>query len=144
MIKNVKEIEGEAFCQESEDVERVREAFELLFPKRFSKLSSAHGLFGTKIIIFRADIKNKPARETTEKIISMISENDKKEILNSLKNRLDETGNIYLRFNKQKAYQEKKLFLTSQDTDSIQVVIRVETHPATKENYLKTAGSLFS
>ena len=62
---------------------------------------------------------------------------DKKIIKEELNRRIDEKGNLFLRFDKQLAYDEK-LKLTYSG-DAIHVRIKIASYPVSQENAVKVA-----
>lgn len=129
---------------ESEEYDKVANAFSLFFPKKAMKEETAPGVFGTFIKIVRAEINKKSAQELVQKIVGSLSTEEKKRILNELKLRLSEDGKFYLRFDKQVAYSDEKMVLTSEEEDSIQVVLALEAYPANIAGYAKAAKAIFS
>ena len=54
---------------------------------------------------------------------------------------MDEKGNLFLRFDKQKAYQDELKIV--EHGDSIHVKIKMAAYPARKENAMKLARELW-
>jgi RNA-binding protein len=131
----IREISGEVFAYESEYPEKVQQAFETFFPKKAIKRVNSNGAFGTKIIIFRAALAKKNARELAEKILASITGDEKQALIKKLDMHLDEEGNLYLRFDKQFAFEEKKIKFTPEEEGNIQIVLSFEAFPATPENF---------
>ncbi|HDQ60031.1 MAG TPA: hypothetical protein ENN30_02450 [Candidatus Woesearchaeota archaeon] len=143
-MEKIRELRGEVFCYESEDLEKVKKAFELVFPKSTTKISSTQGVYGTKVIILRAKVPKKQLKEAVRNIIQKVQKDDMAKLLRSLKPRMDETGNLFLRFNKQTAFEKEKLVLADESEDTIQVVIAVKAYPASVENYIESVKNLIS
>ena len=139
----VRQVTGEVFCHESEDYDKVVEAFALFFPKKSMKDESLPGVFGTTIRIIRAEVSKKAAQELVSKLVKELSSEDKQHILRELKLRVSEEGRLYLRFDKQVAYAGGALRLTSEEDDSIQVVIVLEAFPANLVGFLNASKSIF-
>jgi len=138
-----RELYGEVFVHESEDYDKVVKAFSVLFTEKSTKTESVPGVYGTTITIITATIKKKNAQVLIQKILKKMGENDKKEVLGELKLRVSEEGKLYLRFDKQKLYTDEELILTSEEEDSIQVVIALEAYPANLPNFINVAKQLF-
>jgi len=138
-----RELLGEVFVHESEDYDKVKKAFSILFPEKSMKTESVPGVYGTKITIIKATVKKKNAQLLLHRILKKMSENDKKEVLNELKLRVSEEGKLYLRFDKQKLYIDEEMILTSEEEDSIQVVIALDAYPANSRNFINVAKQLF-
>ena len=98
--------------------------------------------FGNKIIVLSEKITKK---RTNKDIISFLNENlseeDKNIIKKELSRRMDEKGSLFLRFDKQLAYDEK-LKLTYSG-NAIHVRIKIASYPVSKENAMKVAKKLF-
>jgi RNA binding exosome subunit len=75
--------------------------------------------------------------------LELLSARDKQQVLRELKLRVSEEGRLYLRFDKQAAYKDGALRLTSEEEDSIQVVLVLEAFPANMVGFLKAAMSVF-
>lgn len=139
----IRSVYGETFCHESESIEKVKKAFELFFPKKVIKQETQPGMYGTKIKILKAKLEKRKARELFEKIINSLTDLEKKQILNEINLRLSDEGKLYLRFDKQDAFNEK-ISLAEESGDTIQIVFSLEAYPATKVNFVKTAKELFT
>ena len=136
MMKDIRDIQGETFCQESEDLEKVKKAFMVFFPEKTVKMSSTSGMYGTKLKILRTKVPRKHVEELSIQIIKGLSKQDKNLLRNEIKNRLDEKGNFYIRFDKQAAYEKGMMSLADPGMDSIKVVISVNAHPASEAGYV--------
>lgn len=131
------------FVHESEDHDKVVDAFSRLFPKKAMKGQSVPGVFGTTIRIIRAEVSKKASQELVGNLLELLSARDKQQVLRELKLRVSEEGRLYLRFDKQAAYKDGALRLTSEEEDSIQVVLVLEAFPANMVGFLKAAMSVF-
>ncbi|HDQ60012.1 MAG TPA: hypothetical protein ENN30_02355, partial [Candidatus Woesearchaeota archaeon] len=127
---------------ESEDLEKVRKAFELVFPKNKIKQSSADGGYGTKIKILRAELPRKQAVATAEKLLKNISKKDRLKLLSEVGSRLDDTGNFFMRFDKQAAFAKNKLEIADESDDTIQIILGLKTFPACINNYIETVKEI--
>ncbi len=139
----IRSVYGQTYCHESEDIEKVKRAFEVFFPKKEIKQKIQSGAYSTKIKIVYAEVKGKKARDLVKKILDRISKLEKNKILNELRLRLSEEGKFYLRFNKQIAYEKGKITLTDEE-DSIQIIFSIESYPSNYATYLKILKELFS
>lgn len=134
---------GQAFVHESEELDKVKKAMSVIFPQKLMSEETVSGLAGTSIKIIRAELRRKNAKIALEKILSMLSQSDKMQILKELKLRISEEGKLYLRFDKQKAYLTSQLVLVPEEEDSIQVVIYLEAYPANIVNFVNAAKQIF-
>jgi RNA binding exosome subunit len=138
----VRRIDGEVFAYESEDLEKVKKAFEVFFPKKSMSQEKVSGGFGTTITVLRAELSDKKARELAVKALSSLSKEEKELVLSKLKLYVNEEGKFFLRFDKQLAYEKGKIKLTSEEESSIQVTFSLESYPASHEGYMKSAETL--
>ena len=136
-------VTGETFCHESEDLEKVKKAFGLFFPKKDIKQKTQQLAFSTEIKILTARLEGKKARDLAKMLLENLSAEEKKKLSNELNLRLTEEGKIYLRYDKQKAFSDEKMILT-EDEDSIQIVLALEAFPATESGFIKAALTLLA
>jgi RNA binding exosome subunit len=138
----VRKVSGEVFVYASEDIDKVKEAFSTFFPKKETIEEKINGGFGVTIKILRAEISGKKACELTKKIVSELKKPEKELLQQKLRLHIDEEGKFYLRFDKQSAYEKGKIILCSGEDSSIQVVLHLESFPASQEGYVKAAEEL--
>ena len=140
MIHN---ISYRTFVYGTEDEEKVITAISYLFSNSLPEKSINEDHFGNKIIVLTDKITKK---RTNKDIIAFLNENlseeDKNTIKNELNRRMDDKGNLFLRFDKQLAYDEK-LKLTYSG-DAIHVRIKIASYPVSKENAVKVAKKIFN
>lgn len=139
----VREITGEVFAYESEFPEKVRKAFEVFFPKKEIKQTKSDGAFGTKIIIFRASAARKKAQALAETVLKSLRSEEKEHILKKSGLYIDESGRLYLRFDKQIAFENGKMKFTFEEEGSVQIVMAINAYPGNEENYRKVIESIF-
>ena len=145
----------EAFCHETEDEEKVREAMSNLLPedirnnKGLEIKTKSHGFrdpytsytvkkevlqgtFGNRVIVLRIEFKK---QGDINKIFDFILENfDKKEkesVTKEMEDGMDDDCNFYIRFDKQESYRGK---LALGSGDCIQLKAKVTAYPAHKSN----------
>jgi len=123
----------ETFAHATEDPEKVLKSFKFILPEEILdevkiKQEELKGHYKNPIIILKTTIRG---RKLVKKVIShiakILSEKDKKRIKSSFDRRLDPSGNLYLRFDKQEAYLGKAVLTES--GDSIRVKIAFTSHP---------------
>ena len=140
MIHN---ISYRTFVFGTEDEEKVITAISYLFSNPLPERIINEDHFGNKIIVLTDKITKK---RTNRDFISFLNENlsneDKSIIKEELSRRMDEKGNLFLRFEKQSAYNET-LKLTYSG-DAIHVRIKIASYPVSKENAMKVAEKLFN
>ena len=140
MIHN---ISYRTFVYGTEDEEKVITAISYLFSNSLPEKSINEDHFGNKIIGLTDKITKK---RTNKDIIAFLNENlseeDKNTIKNELNRRMDDKGNLFLRFDKQLAFDEK-LKLTYSG-NAIHIRIKIASYPVSKENAIEVAKKLFN
>ena len=121
----VRQVQISVFKHATEDRAKVLKAVRNLFPKdaEFPNYSENNldGYFGDPLITLKFDVKHrKSATELFDNIIENLSSLDYVSLLDELSQRIDETKNLYLRIDKQKAYLGKIVLNTN---DSIRVKV---------------------
>ena len=118
-------------------------AISYLFSNSLPEKSINEDHFGNKIIVLTDKITKK---RTNKDIIAFLNENlseeDKNTIKNELNRRMDDKGNLFLRFDKQLAFDEK-LKLTYSG-NAIHIRIKIASYPVSKENAIEVAKKLFN
>lgn len=140
MIHN---ISYRTFVYGTEDEEKVITAISYLFSNSLPEKSISEDHFGNKIVVLTDKITKK---RTNKDIIAFLNENlseeDKNTIKNELNRRMDDKGNLFLRFDKQLAFDEK-LKLTYSG-NAIHIRIKIASYPVSKENAIEVAKKLFN
>ena len=139
MIHN---ISYRTFVYSTEDEENVTKSISYLFsdPSPVKTITEDH--FGNKISILSEKISKKRfTRDITNFLNDNLSLADKNTINEELSRRMDEKGNLFLRFDKQKAYDEN-LKLTYSG-NAIHMRIKIASYPVSKENAIKVAKNIF-
>jgi len=138
MIHN---ISYRVFVYGTENEEKVREAIKTLFPDSSPKTDITEGHFKNQVLILNDKItKNREIKDFIKLLINLDSKT-KKRILNQLDNKMDEKGNLFLRFDKQRAYLGDLKII--EHGDAIHVKIKMAAYPAKKENAIKLAREIF-
>ena len=119
----VRQVEISVFKHATEDRAKVLKAVRNLFPKgaEFPNYTENNldGYFGDPIITLLFQVKHRrPATELFDNIIENLTSLDFVSLLDELPQRIDETKNLYLRLDKQKAYLGK---VVMERHDSIRV-----------------------
>ena len=115
------EITIDAIIHATEDLAKFFEAFKEMFDleeEDFS-LSQVTGHFENSIIVIRAKIIKKPAKEFLTKFLKILSESQKNEILNEVEERT-ENSSLHLRLDKQEFVQGRISFI---DKEAIKLKI---------------------
>lgn len=123
----------ETFAHATEDPEKVLKSLKFILPEEILdevkiKREELKGHYKNPIIIFRVTVRRRDlAKKVLSRIAKILSERDKKRIKSSFDRRLDPSGNLYLRFDKQEAYLGKAVLTES--GDSIRIKIAFTSHP---------------
>lgn len=138
MIHN---ISYRAFVYGTENKEKVLESIKTLFPNSSPQCEAIEGYFKNPVLILSNKIdKKREIKDFVEKLSTM-KDPARKRILNRLEDKMDDYGNLFLRFDKQRAYSGDLKVV--EHGDSIHVKIKMAAYPAKKKVALKIARKLF-
>jgi RNA binding exosome subunit len=138
MIHN---ISYRAFVYGTENKEKVLESIKTLFPYSSPHCEDTEGYYNNPVLILSNKIiKKKEIKDFIEKL-STLNNPTRKRILYRLEDKIDEGGNLFLRFDKQRAYLGDLKVVDH--GDSIHLKIKIEAYPAKKKVALKIARELF-
>ena len=127
MTLQVRRVKVSTSVHATEDEGKVMKALRTVFPPDVRnilefKRSEYRGHWGNTIVVIETEIRDYPsALKTIRWIAEKLSELDKRLLRFELRDRVDKSLNLYLRFNKQAAYQGR-LEVDNGD-DVIKVVI---------------------
>lgn len=138
MIHN---ISYRVFVYGTENEEKVREAIKTLFTNSSPQTDTTESYFKNIVLILHDKITKKREIKEFINILKQMDEGSKKRLLNELDNKMDDKGNLFLRFDKQRAYLGDLKII--EHGDSIHVKIKIAAYPAKKENALKLAREIF-
>jgi RNA binding exosome subunit len=139
MIHN---ISYRAFVYGTENKEKVLESIKTLFPNSSPQCEATEGYYKNPVLILSNKIdKKREIKDFVEKLTSM-KDPAKKRILNQLENKMDDYGNLFLRFDKQRANLGNLKVV--EHGDSIHIKIKIAAYPAKKKVAIKIARKLFS
>ena len=139
MIHN---ISYRTFVYGTEDEEKVMTAIGYLFSNSLPEKSISEDHFGNKIIVLTDKItKKRTNRDFIAFLNDTLSSEDKNIIKEELNRRMDEKGNLFLRFDKQLAYEQ--ILKLTRSGNAIHVRIKIASYPVSKENAIKVAEKLF-
>jgi RNA binding exosome subunit len=137
MIHNVS---YRAFVYGTENEEKVKKAIKTLFPNSLIQCEVTEGHYKTPVLILYDKINKKRDIKNFIETLNSIGSYDKKRILRDLEKKMDDKGNFFLRFDKQKAYLGELEVV--EHGDSIHVKIKMAAYPAKKEPAMKLANKL--
>jgi len=134
MLSNMSErpvstVELSVFAHATEDPAKVRQAALNLFPADAEpppiEVEELTGYFGDPITALKLVVKHrKPATDLVANVFRGLSSLDRAALLDGLPGRIDENKNLYLRLDKQKAYQGR-MALSSQDAIRLKAKLHV-------------------
>lgn len=132
MIHN---ISYRVFVYGTENENKVKESLTALFPNISPEKEETEGYYKNPVIILKEKINKK--REIKEFIhkLQKMDENQKETLLDNLERKMDDRGNLFLRFNKQEAYQGNWKIV--EHGDAVHVRIKIAAYPAKKKVALK-------
>jgi len=119
----VQNVEVTALVHATEDESKVRKAVLNLLPPDIDppafEAVKLQGYYGDPITTLKLNVKHRrPATDLFEHIVRRLSSLDLQALLDELPQRIDESKNLYIRLDKQKAYTGKAVLETH---DSIRV-----------------------
>lgn len=130
-----------AFVYGTESEEKVREAIFTLLPTAQPLKEITEGYHKNQVIILQGKTtKKREIKDFLEKLHSL-KPSAKKRILRELEDRMDDRGNLFLRFDKQRAcLGDLKLV---EHGDALHLKLKIAAYPARKEEALKVAQKIF-
>ncbi|MGB9938125.1 MAG: RNA-binding protein [Methanobacterium sp.] len=138
MIHN---ISYRVFVYGTENEEKVREAIKTLFPNSHPETEQIEGYFKNPVLILHDKITRKGEIKDFLKILDQLDSSAKKRIINELNNKMDDKGNLFLRFDKQRAYRGDLKVI--EHGDAIHVKTKIAAYPAKKEKAMELAKEIF-
>lgn len=138
MIHNIR---YRVFIYDNDDRDDVLQALLNILPEAEPEIEEAEGLLGENMLILSGSISKK--RHTKEFLNNLLSidRNQLKKLYNDLERKMDEKGNLFLRFSKEKALDEQWEILDG--GDSIHLKVKIAAYPAKKEVALKLLEGQF-
>ncbi|WP_414469182.1 RNA-binding protein [Methanobacterium sp. ACI-7] len=138
MIHN---ISYRVFVYGTENEEKVREAIKTLFPNSHPETETTEGYFKNKVLILHDKITKKREIKDFIKVLNQLDSSAKKRVINELNNKMDDKGNLFLRFDKQRAYLGDLKII--EHGDAVHVKIKIAAYPAKKERAMELAKEIF-
>jgi len=138
MIHN---ISYRAFVYGTENKEKVLNSIKTLFPNSSPQCEATEGYYKNSVLILYNKIdKKREIKDFVEKLSTM-NDPARKRIINRLEDKMDDYGNLYLRFDKQRAYLGDLKVV--EHGDSIHLKIKIAAYPAKKKVAIEIARKLF-
>lgn len=128
MIHNIR---YRIFVYEDEDEKKLIEGLKNILPTAKIEREIAEGMLEDEIVILSGKIDKK--RETKEflKTLLDMDKDSLEKLSNDLERKIDKNGNLFLRFSKTSACEEK--WEICDTGDSIHLKIKIAAYPAKKE-----------
>lgn len=138
MIHN---ISYRAFVYGTENEEKVLESIKTLFPNSFPQCQETEGYYKNPVLILHNKIEKKSEIKDFVKKLSLMNDPAIRRILSQLEDKMDDYGNLFLRFDKQRAYLGDLKVV--EHGDSIHLKINIAAYPAKKKVALKIGRKIF-
>lgn len=132
MIHN---ISYRVFVYGTENEEKVREAIKTLFPNSLPEKDITQGYYGNNVLILHEKIDKKIYIKDFIKKFQTLDVDVKNQIIKDLNKKIDNKGNLFLRFGKQEAYLGNLVVV--EHGDSIHLKIKIAAYPAKKDKAIK-------
>ncbi|WP_083774077.1 RNA-binding domain-containing protein [Acidilobus saccharovorans] len=117
----VRSLEARVYVHATENEEKVIRALHNLIGSSNIVVEELRGYFGNPITVVSTSKEKEEAEEAFNRMISMLTEPDRRFLLSSLEERVDKEGSLHLRFDKQKAYLGKVVLSDSDDVIKVRV-----------------------
>lgn len=134
-----------AFCHATESLEKVKRAILNLLPQELRRTYEARlsvellkGYYGNPIAVVRLKLSNKThASLTLWRILEALEAADVSALDSSVDVRLDRSGNLYLRFDKQMAFLGRVKLYEGDDVVRVKAKLTPKAHAALKSGGLR-------
>ena len=138
MIHN---ISYRAFVYGTESKEKVLESISTLFPNSSPQCEATEGYYKNPVLILYNKIEKKKDIKDFVAKLSSLKDPAKKRIIGQLDDKMDDNGNLFIRFDKQRAYLGDLKVV--EHGDSIHVKVKIAAYPAKKKVALEIGRKLF-
>jgi hypothetical protein len=126
-------LEAEVFAYESESKQKVLQALLNLFPfKDAVREELLKGAFGTKIVVFRGKVSKDKVKKFFSNLKKRLSKAAREEVISEVEERVDERGNLFLRFDKQEAFLGRASLITGGDCILVKIHSRADRRRASE------------
>jgi len=126
-VKDVISVEVEVFAHSTEDPGKVLEAMQFFLPEEVKvRKEKVRGHHGNEVLIYRVRLLRNEAGKVLRHIAAKMREEDRRRLAKQFYLRVDGRGNLYLRFDKQKAFLKKAIL--SSDEDVVKVKVKFPTN----------------
>jgi RNA binding exosome subunit len=144
-VNLVREVEVSAFAHATEDEDKVEKAMRSLLPEKARnirlRMITVTGYHGDSITVMTGKMRKKGATGVLRNVVRKLSSLDQQRLLDESEDRLDGGGNLYIRFDKQKAYIGK---VSLQETDPVRMKFRLRLpHGNERADYVRGVVNAF-
>lgn len=138
----IDKIEAETFVHESEDEEKVKSAFLSILSIRNLLKKETKVSFGTRIKILSSTLtKKEEISEFIDHLRQKIDPESTENLKRTIEKRIDNKGNLCLRFDKQTAFTKKSAHICESD-DCIFVKIHFRSSPSKRYKFIEEAREI--
>jgi RNA binding exosome subunit len=133
------EVTVDVIIHATEDLVKFFESFNEMFElkEELFSISNVTGHFENPITILRAKVVKKPARKFLEKFLEILSENQKKEIIQEIEERT-ENSTLHIRLDKQEFVQGRIAFIEKEA-----IKVKIYTPIYNKKDTIKVFSEIF-
>ncbi|HMK53282.1 MAG TPA: RNA-binding domain-containing protein [Methanobacteriaceae archaeon] len=125
----------------TEDEKKVQTAVCNILPFSSPEKEIIEGYHKNQVILLHGKTDKKREIKIFLKSLDKIKPSDRKRILRDLENKMDYKGNLFLRFDKQRAYLGDMKVV--EHGDAIHLKLKIAAYPARKDTALKIARQIF-
>ncbi len=122
-----------AYCHATEDVQKVEDALRFISHTNKITHKSMKGYYGNPIIVMEGELKK--SKDIRAFFSELKNNNLTAKIIDELSDRIDEGCKLYMRFDKQSAFE--KIYALARHDDVISVNAKIKVYPTKKENAVK-------
>ena len=126
----------------TEDVEKVEKALRLIAGEdAYCTQYKQEGHHGNPIILFKIELKKqKEIMQVVNRLLRALNNEERTRMCTEISKRLDETGTLHLRFDKQLAYAGELRICGG--SDSVVIKLKIPTYPHSREEAIQLAREL--
>ena len=132
MIHNIR---YRIFVYENEDEDEVLDALRNILPSATVERELAEGMLDDEIVILSGIIDKKRYLKEFARGLLQLDKDQLDKLISDLDKKIDDKGNLFLRFSKSDALDE--IWTIVDSGDSIHLKVKIAAYPAKKENALK-------
>lgn len=135
MKRGISALYARTFCHATEDIDKVRAALTNAFGDCDIEVHWTAGHHGNPLSVLECSVQDGAGIFA---FFSKLAEDDMRQLLRTLDERIDGDCNLFLRVDKQLAYQG--IIKTASGEDVLSVRAKVQSFPARRENAVEAAG----